>query len=236
MADDFDLDSLAAYLHLDPVQVRRMADRGKIPGRRVGGAWRFSQAEIHHWLEERIIDSDDHERARLETVLERHADKMDEEEVSLESLLPVEAVAVPLLARTKASVISQMVDLAAGTGWLWDPEKMVDAVRQREELFPTAVEGGVALLHPRRPLESILGRPFLALGRTERGIPFGDPSGGLTDVFFLILSMGDRGHLRALARLGRLLGSPGTLDELREAEGPEEARQVLVARERDLVG
>ncbi|MHC4472377.1 MAG: PTS sugar transporter subunit IIA [Planctomycetota bacterium] len=234
MADDFDLDSLAAYLHLDPAKVRRMADRGKIPGRRVGGAWRFARAEIHHWLEERILDSDENERARLETVLERDAGPSEAEETTLEALLPVEAVAVPLAARTKASVISSMVDLAAGTGWLWDPDRMNEAVRQREDLLPTAVEGGVALLHPRRPLGSILGRPFLAFGRTEGGIPFGDPSGGLTDLFFLILSVDDRGHLRALARLGRLLGSPGLLDALREAEGADEARGILVERERDL--
>jgi PTS system nitrogen regulatory IIA component len=234
MADDFDLDSLAAYLHLDPAKVRRMADRGKIPGRRVGGAWRFSRAEIHHWLEERILDSDADERARLETVLERDAGADEAEEATLDALLPVEAVAVPLAARTRASVISSMVELAAGTGWLWDPDRMIDAVRQREDLFPTAVEGGVALLHPRRPLGNILGRPFLAFGRTEAGIPFGDPSGGLTDLFFLILSVDDPGHLRALARLGRILGAPGLLDDLRDAEGPEETRRILVEREQRL--
>ena len=34
-ADDFDIDSLAAYLHLTPQQVARLADRGKLPGRKV---------------------------------------------------------------------------------------------------------------------------------------------------------------------------------------------------------
>ena len=48
--NDFDIDSLAAYLHLSPQQVMRMADRGKLPGRKLGGQWRFAEAEIHHWL------------------------------------------------------------------------------------------------------------------------------------------------------------------------------------------
>ena len=52
--NDFDIDSLATYLHLTPAKVTRMADRGKLPGRKVGGQWRFSEAEIHHWLEQRI--------------------------------------------------------------------------------------------------------------------------------------------------------------------------------------
>ena len=50
---------------------------------------------------------------------------------------------------------------------------MADAVRAREDMMPTALDIGVALLHPRRPLASILDRPLLALGRTDRGIPFG---------------------------------------------------------------
>ncbi len=49
-----DLDGLAAFLHLTPAQVGRLADRGKLPGRKVGGQWRFSPAEIHHWMEQRI--------------------------------------------------------------------------------------------------------------------------------------------------------------------------------------
>ena len=151
MADDFDLAALADYLHLDLAKVTRLAERGKLPGRRVGGDWRFSQAEIHHWLEERIGDSNAGELLRLEAALERAAGNTATA-FTITDLLPPEAIAVPLAARTRASVMSSMVDLAAGTGWLWDPEKMAAAVRQREELHPTTVDGGVALLHPRRPL------------------------------------------------------------------------------------
>jgi excisionase family DNA binding protein len=52
--EDFDVDSLAAYLHMMPPQIARLAERGKIPSRRVGGQWKFSRAEVHHWLEQRI--------------------------------------------------------------------------------------------------------------------------------------------------------------------------------------
>ena len=57
--EDFDIDRLAAYLHMMPAAVVKLAERGKLPGRRVGGEWRFSAAEIHHWLEDRIGLSDD---------------------------------------------------------------------------------------------------------------------------------------------------------------------------------
>ena len=59
--DDFDIDRLAGYLHLSRERVSRMAERGKLPGRKVVGKWRFAQAEIHHWLEQRIggLDADE---------------------------------------------------------------------------------------------------------------------------------------------------------------------------------
>jgi len=64
--EDFDIDSLAKYLHITPAQVTKLADRGNLPGRKVGGQWVFSQHEIHHWLEDRIGASDDVELVEVE--------------------------------------------------------------------------------------------------------------------------------------------------------------------------
>lgn len=232
---DFDIESLAAYLHLTPPQVQRMADRGRLPGRRIRGQWRFPEAEIHHWLEDRIGVSDDDQLVQVENVLDRqHGGSA--EKVSISELLPREAVRVPLVARTRNSVIRKMADLAAETGLLWDPERMADAVRERETLHPTALDIGVALLHPRRPMAAILAEPLLALGRTHQGVPFGGERGGLTDVFFLICSVDDSGHLRTLARLSRLLSDPAFLEGLRAAEDPDETLAWIRQREEELFG
>jgi nitrogen PTS system EIIA component len=215
--EDFDLESLAAYLHLSPAQVGKLTERGKLPGRRVAGGWRFSQAEIHHWLEERIGLSAEDELMRVEGALQASAGAGDSDPMSVAALLPLEAIEAPLAARTRNSVIHSMADLAARTGWLWDPPKMAEAVSAREDMHPTALENGVALLHPRRPMPSILGQAFLALGRTDKGVPFGGSRGMLTDLFFLICSVDDRGHLQTLARLSRLIASPDFLPALRAA-------------------
>ena len=230
---DFDIESLAVYLHLTPQQVTRLADRSKLPGRKVAGQWRFARAEIHHWLEGRIGLSDESELVGVEDVLQRAAGTEQPQEIRLGELLPLEAIAIPLAARTRNSVITHMVELAANTGWLWDPPKMVEAVRAREDMHPTALENGVALLHPRRPMSRILSQPLLALGRTGTGIPFGGAV-PTTDVFFLVCSVEDRGHLRVLARLSRVLTSPGFLDALREASDAKAAHQLIVDAENKL--
>lgn len=216
--DDFDLAELADYLHLNQAVVSKMAERGKVPGRKVDGVWRFMRAEIHHWLEARIGLADPEELEQLEAALQREADRQGEEHAKLVEWLPIEAVEVPLEARTKSSVIRSMLAVAERTGLLWDAEKLEEAIVRREELHPTALDCGAALMHPRRPMPSIFGQAFLVFGRTASGIPFGGERGRLTDLFFIICSTDDRSHLHILARLSRLLGSDDFLDGLRQCE------------------
>lgn len=230
---DFDVESLSRYLHLTPQQVVRLAERGQLPGRKIGGEWKFAKPDIHHWFENRIGLSDEEELVRVESVLKRSAPLENEGEIRISELLPVEAIAIPLHARTRSAVINGMVELAAGTNLLWDPKAMAEAVRSREEMHPTALENGVALMHPRRPMPSILAQPFLALGCTLSGIPFGSGC-PLTDVFFLICSIDDRGHLHTLARLSRLLTIPGFLNELRQAQNAGAVRQLILEAEEKL--
>ncbi|MBW3598400.1 MAG: PTS sugar transporter subunit IIA [Planctomycetes bacterium] len=233
MADeDFDLASLAEYLHVTPAQVEKLASRGKLPGRKVSGEWRFSRPEIHHWLEDRIGLSDEEELIEVESVLTRSQDA--EHAVSISQMLPVAAIAAPLeSARSRGKVIDAMTRLAADTALLWDPEKMADAVRQRESLHPTALDNGVALLHPRRPMQAILAEPLVALGRTSHGVPFGGRQ--LTDVFFLICSTDDAVHLRTLARLSRLVGDNELLAAIRGSYDPAEIHRLIAAAEQNLV-
>lgn len=231
---DFDIESLAKYLHLMPQKITRMADRGKLPGRKVGGKWRFARAEIHHWLEQRIGASEcDIELSEMQDVLDGHA-SLEIEDFSIWAMLAINAIAVPLAAKTRDSAIGAMIQLATESGQLWDPDKLADAVRAREDMHPTALSCGVALLHPRRPMPSILAEPFLALGRTVQGIPFGGQGGQLTDIFFLICSTSDQGHLRTLARLSRLINDSDVLLALRAATDTQQVHDVLVQRESDL--
>lgn len=228
--NDFDVDGLAAYLHMMPADIAKLADRGKLPGRRVGGVWRFSAAEIHHWMEDRIGLSDDDQLVHVEGTLDRAGGHSDSDEISIAHLLHLDAVAVPLPARTRGSVIKKMAELAAATHLLWDADAMAEAVRAREAMHSTALDNGVALLHPRRPMSNILAEAVLALGVTSGGIPF-SRDGRLTDVFFLICSTSDHEHLRILARLSRVINDAEFLDSLRASADAMAARELIIARE-----
>ena len=232
--EDYDVQSLATFLHLTPDQVRKMADRGKLPGRRIGNQWRFSQAEIHEWFEQRIGISDEQQLDQVEKMLNNNPRDQAEESFAVRELLSIDNIFVPFLAKTKKSVIQRICDQTAATGKLWDANKMAEALLSREELHPTALENGVALLHPRRPMSSIIGDPFLALGITSSGIPFGGPRGVLTDIFFLIGSTSEPVHLKVLARLSRLIQQTDFLIELRDCGGPGEAYDLIERYDVDL--
>src|SRR5436305_10319169 len=204
--DTMDLDQLASYLRRDSRELHKLADRGQLPGRKVGGAWRFARAEINTWLEAGMREFDDTQLQQIE------AAHPEPKEPLLTNLLAPACVEVPLAARTKDSVIRDMVRLAEQSWQVYDPEAVLDAIRAREEIASTALADGVAVLHPRRPLPAALGEHVVAVGRTASGVPFGGPSGSLTDVFFLVCCRDDKTHLRVLARIARLLLRPDFLD------------------------
>ena len=106
-------------------------------------------------------------------------------------------------------------------------------MRSREASASTAMAGGAAVPHPRRRTPELLAESLVAFGRAPGGVPFGDPKGGLTDLFFLVLAKDDVTHLRVLARLARLFLREGFLDQLRYCESPEEVLKTIADAERD---
>jgi len=222
-----DLEQLATYLQRDVREVSKMASRGHLPGHKVSGEWRFAPAEINYWIETQLHGYSDKEL----TVL----DKAAEQPVVI-PLLSEATIAVPLPASTRASVLKELVTLAEQSWQVYDPEAILNAIKQREEMGSTALAGGIAIPHPRRPLPAALGESVIAFGRTASGIPFGSTHGGLTDLYFLVCCRDQRTHLGVLARLSRMLRRPEFVDALRTAVTAAEAYQVIDAAERALIG
>ncbi|QDU79981.1 PTS system fructose-specific EIIABC component [Polystyrenella longa] len=224
--DWYTLDELARQLGRDSREILKLANRGRIPGRKMGDDWQFHTSEITQWLEQEMHAYTDRELAILEST-HRSEDEDVDADVPVSSLLTLDTIEVPLQARTRVSVLESLVELAGRTYQIWEPASVLKAVREREETFSTAVENGVAFPHPRNPLPESIGEPLIAYGRTFTGIPFGAPKRQMTDLFFLILCRDSRTHLQVLARLGRILQLPGLLEELRQADDARSSYDVI---------
>ncbi len=214
--DFFNLDELATRLGRDRREVEKLVSRGRIPGHKIDGEWRFHPTEVRHWLEQELRGYSELELANLEQQFP--SPEMDDSTTPIARLLKPETVQVPLEARTKRSVLETLIELAGRTWQVWEPAAVFQAVLDREDVLSTAFENGVAIPHPRNPLPQSLGESIIAFGRSPSGIPFGGPKRTLTDCFFLVLARDSRTHLLILSRLGRLLQQPGFLEGLHAQE------------------
>lgn len=230
--DFYTLDELVQRLGRDRRQVEKLVNRGVIPGRRIGGDWRFNEIEITHWLEQDIRGLDDQGLAQLE---QSQQTGIQNSRSPIAELLHLETCDVPLDAGTRPAVLQALIEVAGRTWQVWDPALILKAVKDREDVMSTAFENGVAIPHPRNPLPDAIGQSIVAFGRTLSGIPFGAQGRNLTDLFFMVLAKDASTHLQILARLGRLLQRDGFVEELRSKESAAAAHAFIIASDNSIV-
>ncbi len=163
-----DLEQLASFLGRDAREIGKLANRGHLPGRKVGGKWRFASAEIHHWVERHMPDWSDKEHRGIDPVCPTAGIAP-----MIATLIPPDCIDVHFSARTKGSAIRELVKLASRSQLVWDPEAIQAAVEFREAKASTAWPEGFALPHPHRRLRNALGDSVIALARASSGIAFG---------------------------------------------------------------
>jgi PTS system nitrogen regulatory IIA component len=103
---------------------------------------------------------------------------------------------------------------------------ILEILLQREKLGSTGVGNGVAIPHGKLPK---LGKVFGLFARLERPVDFEALDGQPVDLIFLLLAPEGAGadHLKALARVARLLRDPEVARKLRASNGAEAIYAVL---------
>ena len=115
----------------------------------------------------------------------------------------------------KRKLLSDLSVIVASRAGL-EAGPVFEALWAREMLASTAVGRGVALPHGRIPgLSRITG----LFAKLQQPIAFGAPDDLPVDLVFLLLTPADAGadHLKALARISRLMRHGGRCEQLRSA-------------------
>jgi PTS system nitrogen regulatory IIA component len=229
------LEEFAHHVGLDAREVKKLAERDKLPAQRIAGKWRFNRAEVTEWLQQEMLtlNLDEHRLKAIEKAMSE-AGVRDVDDHLVTAMISLKGIDLSLPARTKSSVLLELAQLADKTGLLWDAPGLLLALQQREGLCSTGLPNGIAIPHPRQPMPYVSSEPFICFARLGRGIGFGSPYGGLTDMFFLICCHDDRHHLHVLARLMRMLDD-NLVQGLRNVETPEAALAMLIEREEAVV-
>ncbi|MES2659609.1 MAG: PTS sugar transporter subunit IIA [Verrucomicrobiota bacterium] len=233
--DYLTIGQLAAYLGWSTRFIEGLVRGERLPGLEIEGQWRFRRDDVVDWLEQKIQTLDTAHITELETKMEsslvadgvfRDPHRIDR----LASRLPQKGIALNVPLTTKADVLRALVDLAETTGLLLDKDHLLASLVDRESLCSTAMPGGVALCHPRRPIPLAIERQFLCLLRTSAPVDFGAEDGEGTSLFFLLCTPDDRSHLHGIARLARILHG-GAIEPLLNASNSEDVLTAFAEAE-----
>jgi PTS system nitrogen regulatory IIA component len=135
--------------------------------------------------------------------------------------LSPEAIAPAMRARSKKQALHDLSAQAAPLVGRSERE-IFDTLLQRERLGSTGIGDGIAIPHGKLPK---LQRLFGLFARLEKPIDFEALDGAPVDILFMLLAPEDAGadHLKALARIARILREPGVT---RDPRGPRRRRAL----------
>jgi len=213
----FKIDEVARYLHLSRADLDQLVKDRDIPFEQHGERLVFRKVNIDAWASPRILGLEGRHLAEYHQKSSHGAQQIVPQAAIMPDMIQPEFIEPALTAKTKASILRQMVALAEKTGRVCDPRALLQGMEAREELCSTGIPGGLALLHSRNPESYLFETAFLVLGRTIQQIPFGSPDGQPTNLFFLIGCPDSRMHLHTLARLCLMAQKTDLLVDLRQA-------------------
>ncbi len=151
----------------------------------------------------------------------------------LHELLDSDSIVMSLESKTKDDVLEEMVDVLDSTGKIGGSETVLKAIVDRERIMTTGIGNGVAVPHCKT---SAVDRLVAALGISREGIDFQAPDGQPAHLIFILVAEENNPgpHVRALARLAKLLSSKGVRDALLAARSPEDLLHIVKEKEQDI--
>ncbi|MGZ6211200.1 MAG: PTS sugar transporter subunit IIA [Candidatus Binataceae bacterium] len=145
-------------------------------------------------------------------------------------ILSPDMVLPELKGNTKPEVLHELADSLASKHREIASSALSAVLAERERLGSTAIGDGIAIPHGKLAgVSSIIG----VFGRHVRGVDFDSLDGGPTHLFFLLVAPEDSAslHLKALARVSRLMKDPAFRERLSSA--PDAAEIFRLIKEED---
>jgi PTS system nitrogen regulatory IIA component len=145
--------------------------------------------------------------------------------VEIADLITPRSVIAQLRAASKRQVLQELAKRAASITGVQE-RTIFDVLSERERLGSTGIGHGIGVPHGKLPgLDRICG----VFARLERPIAFDAIDDQPVDLIFVLLAPETAGaeHLKALARVSRLLRDRAVCDKLRGTESPEALYALL---------
>ncbi len=148
-------------------------------------------------------------------------------------ILNQELVVSQLHSATQTEVLQELSQQLATYYPHINTEELVNVLLERERLGTTAIGEGIAIPHGKLPgLKDVVA----VFGRSLAGIDCHSLDGGLTQLFFLLIAPEDSAgiHLKALARVSRLLKDKSFRQRLLQADTQADLFQIIAEEDAKL--
>lgn len=215
---------LADYMKLNEKTILKMAQKGELPGVKVGSQWRFHLEAIDRYLQRDITHTPEDE---LDSII-----STTDQLIPLSRLFDEALIQLDLKAGSKEEALQAMVDIAAGSKILENPKELFRQLEERENMLSTAVGNGIAIPHPRNPDPTFFKKPNILMARSKEGVDFSAPDGKKVHLFFMTCSPNMVVHLRLLAKISKLLHVEGVIDKFMKTSTNAEIIRMLLELER----
>ena len=130
--------------------------------------------------------------------------------------LSKKSIVTDIKSNKKEDVLKELVDALINAGEIEKRfrNKLIDALMARESLGSTAIGQGIAIPHAK---SDCVDKLIAAFGISKKGVDFDSLDGELAYIYFLLIAPQDSAgpHLKALARISRLLKDKYFRDSLR---------------------
>ncbi len=150
--------------------------------------------------------------------------------MTITDILTAERVIPELTATTKDGVLEELAGLLVAQIPQATPERLVAVLRERERLNSTAIGDGIAIPHGR-----LSGTRSVVAGfaRSSQGVDFDSVDRQPTHLFFVLIAPDDAAamHLKALARISRLLKDKAFREQLLALATREQLYDAIVAED-----
>ncbi len=146
------------------------------------------------------------------------------------NLLDRKHILPDLHATSKRGVLEELAAVLVDPSETLELEKVVEVLLERERLGSTGIGDNIAIPHGKLPQ---LSRLLLAFGRSLKGVDFESMDGKLSHLFFLLLAPTNSAglHLKALAKISRMLMNQSFRESLMKAASSEDIYKLLVEKD-----
>ncbi len=152
--------------------------------------------------------------------------------MKLTDILLEEHIIPDLQARGKQAVMMELCQALTRQRPDLSPERLMEVLQERERLGSTGIGDGIAIPHGKLPnLDDLQ----LAFGRSLAGVDFDSLDGKPAHLFFLVVAPENSAgvHLKALARISRLLKSHVVRRDLLQAKDAREIFGIIQAQDEE---